>query len=59
MASTPNVTETVSPTAAVEPNAVNAQAATPSRGPQPATFSGIAEPSSTSAPIGSSWSGES
>ena len=54
VASTPNVTETVSPTAAVDPNAVNAHAATPSRGPQPATLSGIAAPSSTSAPIGSS-----
>ena len=38
---------------------MNAQAATPSRGPQPATLSGIAEPSSTRAPTGSSASGDS
>src|SRR4029079_13085256 len=50
-ASTPYTTETVRPAADPSPARPKAQAVRPSRGPQPATFSGTDEPTMTTNPV--------
>src|SRR2546426_9880480 len=57
-ASTPYTTATVTPSAAPSPTELNAHAAAPSRGPQPAMFVGTAEAVSTTSATGNSRAGD-